>query len=344
MINLFSMKGIFNTRQGTIILHTIIWSLLLLFPYFFATTKTGYRVDGIPVSFITITSLINIALFYIHAYFIYPSFFNRRQWWLYLLTSAVLIVGSLRLKGLLLSWYPTIDVSTYRFIFPSSIVLFIFSFIYRVVIDKERVVREMKERQATQALTELKFLRSQVSPHFLFNVLTNLVSLARKKSDKLEPALIKLSELLRYMLYDTQGKKVTLQTEIEYLDNYLDLQRLRFGDDVDIDSQIEAEEEVLSYAIEPMLLIPFVENAFKHGVGYSGRPGITLRLSVASGILTFEVKNKFEAEPENTKDESSGIGLGNVISRLNLLYRNKYTLVIDDANSLFHIVLTLKLL
>ena len=338
------MKGIFHTRQGTIILHTIIWSALLLFPYIFATAKTGYRVDGIPVSFITLTSLINIALFYIHAYFVYPSFLNRRLWWLYLLASAFLIIGSFRLKGLLLSWYPTIDVSTYRFIFPSSVVFFICSFVYRVVIDKERIMREMKERQATQALTELKFLRSQVSPHFLFNVLTNLVSLARKKSDKLEPSLIKLSELLRYMLYDTQGKKVTLQTEIEYLDNYLDLQKLRFGDDVDIESRIEVEEEVLSYAIEPMLLIPFVENAFKHGVGYSGRPGISLRLAVDNGTLTFEVKNKFEAEPENTKDESSGIGLGNVISRLNLLYRNKYTLVINDANSVFHIILTLKLL
>jgi two-component system LytT family sensor kinase len=104
------------------------------------------------------------------------------------------------------------------------------------------------------------------------------------------------------------------------------------------------EEEALSYAIEPMLLIPFVENAFKHGVGYSGRPGIFTRLSVVKDTLTFEVKNKFEVEPVDSKDESSGIGLGNVISRLNLLYRNKYTLSINDANNLFHIVLTLKLL
>jgi len=334
-----------QSRKGRVILHTVIWGALLLWPYYGTTAKNGYyMMDGVPVSFITITSLINIALFYIHAYFVYPYFFNRRQWWLYILATAGLIVGSLRLKGYLLSWYPPIDVSTYRFIFPSSIVFFIFSFIYRVVIDQERVSRLLKEKQAAQALTELKFLRSQVSPHFLFNVLTNLVSLARKKSDKLEPALIKLSELLRYMLYDTQGKRVRLQTEIEYLDNYLDLQRLRFGDDLDIDNRTELGEEALSYIIEPMLLIPFVENAFKHGVGYSGRPCIFIRLSVAEGTLTFEVKNRFEVEPADTKDESSGIGLGNVISRLNLLYRNKYTLSINDANNVFHIILTLKLL
>ncbi|WP_431217545.1 sensor histidine kinase [Puia sp. P3] len=125
-----------------------------------------------------------------------------------------------------------------------------------MLVDRFRAEREQKERQATELLTELKFLRSQISPHFLFNVLTNLVSLARKKSDSLEPALIKLSELLRYMLYDTQGKKVPLQTEVEYLNNYLDLQRLRFGNDVDIDSRIEADDEAMAYTIEPMLLIP----------------------------------------------------------------------------------------
>jgi two-component system LytT family sensor kinase len=332
------------SKKGNIYLQAAIWAALLIWPYYFATAKNGYLMDGVPVSFITLTGLINIALFYIHAYLVYPYLFNRRRWWLYILATAALIMGSFRLKGWLLSWYPPIDASIDRFIFPSSIVFFIFSFIYRVVIDQERVSRQLKEKEAARAQTELKFLRSQVSPHFLFNVLTNLVSLARKKSDRLEPALIKLSELLRYMLYDTQGKRVPLQTEIEYLDNYLDLQRLRFGDDLDIDSRTEVEEAALSYVIEPMLLIPFVENAFKHGVGYSGRPGIFIRLSVTEGTLTFEVKNKFEAEPADSKDESSGIGLGNVTSRLNLLYRNKYTLSINDTNNLFHIVLTLKLL
>jgi LytS/YehU family sensor histidine kinase len=146
------------------------------------------------------------------------------------------------------------------------------------------------------------------------------------------------------MLYDTQGKKVALQTEVEYLENYLDLQRLRFGNDVDIDSRIDLDDEARGHAIEPMLLIPFVENAFKHGVGYSGRPGIVLRLSVAYNTLSFEVRNTFEPEPAEAKDESSGIGLGNVLSRLNLLYRDKYTLTINDTNGVFHIVLTLRLL
>jgi sensor histidine kinase YesM len=341
------MKSGLKPKYGIIILQVLIWTALLISPYLASTAKNGHIIEGIPTSFYTAIGVVNIALFYIHAYVVYPAFFNRRKWWVYILVSVLLIFGSFQLKWLVLVlWYADVAkiVSSYRYIFPSSIVFFIFSFFYRLTIDRLRIEREQKEKQAAQLLTELKFLRSQISPHFLFNVLTNLVSLARKKSDNLEPALIKLADLLRYMLYDTQGKKVPLTTEIEYLNNYLDLQKLRFGNDVDIDSRIEADEGTLDYTIEPMLLIPFVENAFKHGVGYSGRPAILLRISVAYETLLFEVRNTFEAEPENTKDESSGIGLGNVVSRLNLLYRNKYTLTMNDANNLFHIILTLKLL
>ena len=337
------MKPILKPKYGFIILQVLIWTALLISSYVVSTEKNG----SIPPSFYTAICLGNIALFYIHAYAVFPAFFNRRRWWAYVLISILLIVGSFQLKWMILAvWYPGVakQVYAYRYIFPSSILFFIISFFYCLIIHRLKTEREQKEKQAAHLLTELKFLRSQISPHFLFNVLTNLVSLARKKSDNLEPALIKLADLLRYMLYDTQGKKVALSTEIEYLNNYLDLQKLRFGNDVDIDSRVEIEEGSGDHTIEPMLLIPFVENAFKHGVGYSGRPAITLRISVAYETLLFEVKNTFEAEPANTKDESSGIGLGNVISRLDLLYRNKYTLTVNDTNNLFHIILTLRLL
>ncbi|MBS1603118.1 MAG: sensor histidine kinase [Bacteroidetes bacterium] len=342
------MKLAFKSKYGFIVLHMLIWTAVLTLPYLVSSGKKGYGAEGIPALIFTYISLVNIAIFYLHAYVIFPAFFNRRRWWLYIPAVILLIGGSLMLKWNILFvafWtvakrFPWFS----RYVFVSSYAFFILSFFYRLLVDRFRAEREQKERQTTELLTELKFLRSQISPHFLFNVLTNLVSLARKKSDNLEPALIKLSELLRYMLYDTQGKKVSLQTEVDYLNNYLDLQRLRFGNDVDIDSRIDLDEETSVHVIEPMLLIPFVENAFKHGVGYSGRPGIVLRLSVAFNTLSFEVRNKFEPEPAETKDESSGIGLGNVLSRLNLLYRDKYTLTINDTNGVFHIVLTLQLL
>lgn len=340
------MKRMLKPKYAIGSLHFLVWGALLLLLYFVSTPKNGYRLGIIPPSFYMFTVLINIVIFYTHAYYLYPVFFHRRKWWWYLLLNTVLIELSFQVKALV--WhvgYPDVaHGSSNWIIFPPSIFAFILSFIYRTIIDRIQLEQQQKDKQATQTLAELKFLRSQISPHFLFNVLTNLVSLARKKSDALEPSLIKLADLLRYMLYDTQGKKVALHTEIEYLNNYLDLQKLRFGADIDIDSKIEVEPPDRFLLIEPMLLIPFVENAFKHGVGYSGRPDISLRLSVAWNTLTFEMRNKFENEPANAKDDSSGIGLGNVIARLDLLYRNKYTLAVNDANNLFHIILTLKLL
>ncbi|HKO81250.1 MAG TPA: sensor histidine kinase, partial [Chitinophagaceae bacterium] len=200
-----------------------------------------------------------------------------------------------------------------------------------------------KENEAMQLGMELKFLRSQISPHFLFNILTNLVSLARKKSDHLESSLLMLSGLMRYMLYDT-GKKISLQQEVEYLENYVALQKLRFGRDVKIAFNIELSQEEKNYHIEPMLLIPFVENAFKHGVGYVDEPVIEINLMVRQGVLVFQVMNKFDRATDTSKDENSGIGLSNVRSRLTLLYPARHELVIHTDKSLFSIHLTLQLL
>ena len=190
---------------------------------------------------------------------------------------------------------------------------------------------------------ELQLLRSQISPHFLFNILTNLVSLARKRSGDLEASLLMLSGLMRYMLYDA-SKRISLQQEVEYLESYIALQKLRFGREVKIVFNIEISLEEKSYNIEPMLLIPFVENAFKHGTGYADQPFINIKLSAKNGILVFQVMNKYEEGTSVSKDETSGIGLNNVRSRLTLLYPQRHELVIEKGNNLFNVNLTLQLL
>jgi sensor histidine kinase YesM len=190
---------------------------------------------------------------------------------------------------------------------------------------------------------ELKFLRSQISPHFLFNILTNLVSLARKKSDHLETSLLMLSDLMRYMLYDA-GKKISLQQEVVFLESYVALQKLRFGRDVNIAFNVDLPHSATNYSIEPMLLIPFAENAFKHGTGYVDQPFIDINLSTKENVLFFQVKNKFDQETDTSKDEISGIGLSNVRSRLALLYPGTHDLVIHTDRDLFSIHLTLKLI
>jgi LytS/YehU family sensor histidine kinase len=299
-----------------------------------STPANDYKIGPIPGLFFTISGLIHMGIFYSNAFFFYPRLINK--WWWYIPSAILLLMTSFWLKYHILAyWFPDVlkDVTAYKFIFAPSVGIFVISIIYRRIINKIRYEKVQAQRRTEQLSTELKFLRSQISPHFLFNVLTNLVSLARKKSDQLESSLIMLSDLMRYMLYDTQGKKVALTKEIEYLQSYIELQKLRFGNDVAINTVIALEGD---YTIEPMLLIPFVENAFKHGVEQ-----INIQLSVKSGQLTFDVTNRFDRE--NVKDENSGIGLTNVRSRLDLLYKDRHTLLIREDDNLFHVTLTLML-
>jgi two-component system LytT family sensor kinase len=336
------VKSPLKAKNITIALHVMIWTMLMLLPYFVSNAHNDYKVGSLPWPFFTIADLIHIGVFYTNAFYLFPRFLNRRRWWLYLLGSFLLILCSFELKLLTQTiFFPEVQ-NTNKFFIGPSVGVYIISCIYRVILDRIRIERQQKERQAEQLATELKFLRSQISPHFLFNVLTNLVSLARKRSDQLEPALIKLSDLMRYMLYDTQGKRVELRTEVEYLNSYVELQKLRFGNDVEIVSRIELKEQDQSHSIEPMLLIPFVENAFKHGVSIVERPQIDMRLSVNGDRLTFEVCNTFDEAFAGGKEESSGLGLKNVVSRLNLLYEGKHDLTIRKENNQFHITLNLQ--
>jgi LytS/YehU family sensor histidine kinase len=210
-----------------------------------------------------------------------------------------------------------------------------------MIVDKMRLERQSSARENELLKTELSLLRSQVSPHFMFNVLNNMVSLARKKSDVLEPSLIKLSSLMRYMLYEADEDKVPLQKETEYLQSYIDLQQQRFGKNVTI--QVALETDDTCYEIEPMLLIPFVENAFKHGTGMITDAMIDIRLYTRDGMLFFSVRNRFNKDSSEIKDKTSGIGLTNVKRRLNLLYGDNYVLHIDKKDDWFIVSLQLNL-
>ena len=332
-------------------LHILVWGLLTVLPFiFFSNPANHYSIGDIPGSLVLIMGMIHITLFYTQALWLYPRFFNRRRWWLYILGVLALIWASLWLKFYITEtgWPEVLQGKnkhkTYGLIVGGSVDIYLISLAYSRIVHRIRFEREVKERQAAQLATELKFLRSQISPHFLFNVLTNMVSLARKKSDQLESALITLSELMRYMLYDTQGKKMPLATEIRYLNSYIGLQKLRFGNDVSVECSIDAGPPDSAYVIEPMLLIPFVENAFKHGVGAVEQPQIIVQLEVKEGWMHFEVRNTYDETMSAGKEENSGLGLNNVRTRLQLLYPRDHTLLVRREQQWFQIVLTLKLI
>jgi two-component system, LytTR family, sensor kinase len=330
-------------RYFNFILHALAWSIVLFFPYLVSDAGSQYKIGPLPGPYFTLSGIIHMIIFYGNAFYLYPKLLNRSYWWLYIISVVLLITLSVRVKSYILeSGFPDASPDARSHVLFPSLLVFIVSVFYSIASDKIRAEKLQKENEALQLGMELRFLRSQISPHFLFNILTSLVSLARKRSDHLEPSLLMLSGLMRYMLYDT-GKKISLQQEVDYLESYIALQKLRFGHDVKIGFNIELPGEETNYNIEPMLLIPFVENAFKHGTG-ADQPFIDINLSARNGVLTFQVKNKFDLEADTSKDESSGVGLSNVRSRLKLLYPARHDLAIYNDKSLFSIHLTLKLL
>ena len=211
---------------------------------------------------------------------------------------------------------------------------------FKTVSDRIKMERIGKERESENLKTELSFLRSQISPHFLFNVLNNIVALVRLKSDKLESTVLKLSSLMQYMLYETDEDNVLLKSEVDYLQSYTDLQQLRFGDRLTLHIDLQVAEGW--HPIEPMLLIPFVENAFKHGTGMIDNPIINISLRVENGELNFMVKNKYIDE-DMAKDKVSGIGHDNVKRRLELLYGKNQNLKIDTTDDWYVVNLQLQL-
>ena len=331
------------SKYRSVLLHLVLWSILFVLPHLFFDGRS-VQPGFFPSSWFIITNLYNIGLFYLNAFLLYPKLLNKSKWWLYILSVATMLIVSYYLKLWLTQiFYPavTLDNWAHRILFFPSIPFIIAGIIYRLIINKIASDKNQKEIIAEQLSIKLKFLRSQISPHFIFNVLTNLVSLARKQSKQLEPALIMLSDLMRYMLYESDEKKVSLAKEIEYLKSYISLQQLRFGDDVKLEVVIDLPGQILQANIEPMLMIPFVENAFKHGTG-ADDSFITIHLSSNKNVLALDVKNKF-VEYDKSKDENSGIGLENVQSRLALLYEGKHQLDIKKEKDIFHIHLTLQL-
>ena len=338
------MRKFFRENYFSIILHGLIWSALIVGPALVELQPILYaRIGFVTFNFVVIANVLHCFLFYFNAFYLF-DLLTKSRWWIYVLSAVALLMLVNGIKGFLLKTIFIDLVSSHtplRFAFFPTVFFLVVSIIYRLVLDKIKFEKSKSSRQAEQLATELRFLRSQVSPHFLFNVLNNLVAMARYKSDKLEHSLLKLSGLMRYMLYESDERKVNITTEIDYLNSYIELQKLRFEDDIEIATEMDYDTSS-DFSIEPMLLIPFVENAFKHGVSLVEKPFIYVRLKIAGNNLNFSVRNRFSRDVES-KDANSGIGLSNVKARLSLLYRDNYTLAVQSQESIFTINLSLKL-
>ncbi|MEO5911295.1 MAG: histidine kinase [Pelobium sp.] len=339
------MKSFKITVTGLQLLaiHLVFWVMLFLPVLLFKYNGPSNSFSEYFLYRMLFSNLLLAVLFYANAFYFFPIIFKNRGILIYALTIIAFITAV---------WLLTQYVDNHLFPvkkkwgrpFYLNIISYFFilgiSCSYVIITAHLKQQKDNKEKETENLKTELSFLRSQVSPHFMFNVLNNLVSLARKKSEKMEPALLQLSSLLRYMLYEGTKGKISLTKEIGYLQGYIDLQKLRFGDDVDISFNVEGNTD--DFELEPMLLIPFVENAFKHGMGNVAQPKILISLKTTDKNLLFEVENDITAIGES-KDESSGIGLVNTKRRLALLYKNHHQLKVAEKNNKYKVLLNLQL-
>jgi len=345
MVNVLSKKKIWAT-----VTHVASWVILfslpaLLRPDFSTYDDPKYKEElQLLKNILQFLKVWLVGFFYLNSQILIPKFAYKQQYGRYVLAIAGVLLLLLAIDWTLFSSIvPGIPYRLRNFlffnIFPLIFIL-VASSTYRLVIDRIEADQREKNRVNEQLKTELSLLRSQVSPHFMFNVLNSMVAMARKKSDMLEDSLIKLSHLLRYMLYETEHT-VTVSKELEYLGDYIDLQRLRFGNTVDIRFSREINDP--NRQIQPMLLIPFVENAFKHGVVAVEDPQIIIDIREINGSIEMSVINTYSPDPAEVKDATHGIGLENVARRLELLYPDRHQFTVKQDEHRYHIKLNIRL-
>ncbi|HEY5391517.1 MAG TPA: histidine kinase [Hanamia sp.] len=344
-------KAWYSKKWMTVLIHAVAWIVLFSLPVLLRQAHNSGEANmpkqENPNAMFVITLLneaMLIALFYLNALVLIPRFLYKRKYLSY--TVSIIFYYAFYVVILWALWknFTKMNLSFEGHLIASIFVLLFIlacSTAYKTIGDKFTQDRLAKEKETEHLKTELSLLRSQASPHFMFNVLNNMVALARKQSAELEPSLIKFSSLMRYMLYETDEEKVLLENEIEYLQSYIDLQQQRLSKKVIVTVNMCKGDR--HYEIYPMLLIPFVENAFKHGTGFIQNPHIDIELKAKDNILYFNVSNTYDPGLQQIKDKASGIGLANVRRRLDLLHPGNYSLTIKKENNLFKVMLQINL-
>ncbi len=334
-----------STRR--VVYHSAFWLALFLMLLILDTTNQGF-------GFAVVVEFINLLFYGLVVYFnllyLIPNYLTEKKFLLYgsLLVLTVLIITPIKMLVLFLtfSYLPDLQeqlIIDQKWLFLTTFVIAGGSTVAKIISDWARYQRDRKALQTQTMQSELKFLKSQINPHFLFNTLNNLYALTLKKSDKAPEIVIKLSEMMRYMLYECNERRVLLSKEVKYIQNYLDLESLRQSQDARI--HFEVVGQAGDQKIAPLLFIPFLENSFKHGLNSSISKGfVDIVLRIDRQHIQFDMENsKANTLPMQTHKRSGGIGLTNVRRRLQLQYPEKYELNIDDSPNTYAIQLKLDL-
>ncbi len=325
--------------------------------YTLLVTIVSGSLNSFPLRFYFMHELVNLPVYigvsYFIVYFLIPKNFEKKQWPVYSLIMLVMVAAGafvcqliehyIYFGFILSSVFENEDwLNSSRFlsnVWIIAIPVFILS-ARKFYMDWQESKKGKEAVEKLQLKTELQLLRLQLNPHFLFNTLNNLYALTISKDDKAPDVVAKLSEILRFLIYDSNTQLVSLDSEISLIENYIDLERLRYGERLENTFKIDGNSRGIM--IPPLLLFTFVENAFKHGVSNDmGNPKLDIRLTTKNSFVHFRIKNT--KPPEPLKQANGGIGLANLQKRLRLMYDEKYKLHIEDNEQLYAVDLKLYL-
>jgi len=339
-----------RVKSFTIAAHVLIWLLLFVIPYVSTDQVFNSMGSAIDMGYLSLCASLSgllIIVFYINYFILIPRYLLLKRYWLYFtfLAIAIFAVAAFAIIALLLSNFDPETLAKTKpaveKIIPVIIVNAILIWFLSIVLSiLWTTYHRLKLTEAEKLSAQIASLRSQINPHFLFNTLNSIYATVIDVSPKTADMVDRLSEMMRYTMKETHQDSVLLEREISYIDNYIALQKLR------LDRRVKLEYSTLSdipaLEIAPMLLIPFVENAFKHGVNSEQKSRIRIEITMKEHELLLSVVNN-KVDIQRDISESSGLGIENTKHRLNLIYPSKHLLVMDETKTEFSVSLSINL-
>jgi two-component system, LytTR family, sensor kinase len=349
-----------KTKVVTFLIHFTAWVIFLSLPYIFRPKAMVVPGVVMPdettmlVRFLTFNAYL-IFVFYLHGYWMMPRLLLKRRWFVYTILLLILFLSFLFLREILFAKKPPVGMpfpirdkhrsefelfrpETGNAVFLFSVILIISAGV-RIVQEWMRAEKKTKQIETERIEMELSFLRSQINPHFLFNTLNSIYSLALIKSDMTADAVMKLSDIMRYMTVDSNSEMVPLDREVDYLKHYVDLQKIRLGESTPV--ILELSGKFKDFMIPPLILMPFIENAFKYGISNHEKAGISIMLKTENTFLTLKVSNLIFKE--RNYPATTGLGISNTRQRLEHIYPDRYILEIKENQKFFMVNLKIQL-
>jgi len=340
-VNANTFKGLSKNR---ILQHILFWCLSFLI--LTNILKVSVEIKQIDLIYTAIFHVPILLIVYVNLRLLFPVFLEKGKYFLYSITVLALIsLGAGFYIILFDSWIDYIFSGYYFIAYYGFFDISLYFVIYIFATSLLRLARgwfRLQEIEREKTLAELKALKSQINPHFLFNSLNSIYSLARKNSAQVPEKVIQLSDLMRHIIYDSDVEFIHLPKEIEMIRNYIELQNLRTPEKEKI--ELEVIGEIEGKKVAPLIFLPFVENSFKHGLKSGAENAfVKIKIEVSGNDLSFDIENSKGILVETENSKYKGIGIENVKKRLDLIYPGSYSLKITDEGNIYKVVFRLQI-